>query len=104
MYQIILTIHVIIAVIIIGLVLIQHGKGADIGAAFGSGASSTVFGSQGSGGFLFKLTGFLALAFFVSSLTLSSLVARQYQTASQILPQNTSAPVNNSVPLPTDSE
>ena len=60
MYQLILIIHVLIAVAVIGLVLIQHGKGADIGAAFGSGASNTVFGSQGTGSFLFKLTGGLA--------------------------------------------
>ncbi|MDA9272167.1 preprotein translocase subunit SecG, partial [bacterium] len=53
MYQLILIVHVLIAVVIIGLVLIQHGKGADIGAAFGSGASNTVFGSQGTGSFLF---------------------------------------------------
>ncbi|OGV31595.1 MAG: preprotein translocase subunit SecG, partial [Legionellales bacterium RIFCSPHIGHO2_12_FULL_35_11] len=52
MYQLILIIHVVIALMLIGLVLIQHGKGADIGAAFGSGASNTVFGSQGTGGFL----------------------------------------------------
>lgn len=51
MYQLILMIHVIVAVVLIGLVLIQHGKGADIGAAFGSGASNTLFGSQGTGGF-----------------------------------------------------
>ena len=57
MYQLLLVVHVLIATVVIGLVLIQHGKGADIGAAFGSGASNTVFGSQGTGGFLFKLTG-----------------------------------------------
>ena len=76
MYQLVLLVHVFIAVLLIALVLIQHGKGADIGAAFGSGASNTVFGSQGSGGFLFKLTGALAIGFFVTSLTLSYLVAK----------------------------
>lgn len=101
MYQIILIVHVLVAITIIGLVLIQHGKGADIGAAFGSGASSTVFGSQGTGGFLFKLTGILALTFFVTSLTLSSLVARQYQI-SQPVPQQKSQSSENSIPLPTE--
>lgn len=54
------------------LVLIQQGKGSDMGAAFGSGASGTVFGSQGTGGFLFKFTGFLLLSFFATSLLLSA--------------------------------
>ena len=102
MYQFLLIIHVLIAVIIIGLVLIQHGKGADIGAAFGSGASNTVFGSQGTGSFLFKLTSGLAITFFVTSLTLSYIVSAQYQQAKQInLPQPT-VPTRSSIPLPID--
>jgi preprotein translocase subunit SecG len=103
MYQLILMIHVLVAVVLIGLVLIQHGKGADIGAAFGSGASNTLFGSQGTGGFLFKLTGGLALTFFVTSLMLSYLVSTQYQKAQQqAIPQQTSAPAS-SVPVPVDN-
>lgn len=102
MYQLILVVHVLIAALIVGLVLIQHGKGADIGASFGSGASNTIFGSRGTGGFLFKLTGGLVLAFFVTSLTLSSIVGRQYQHPNSI-PQPTSAPEGN-IPVPVDSE
>lgn len=103
MYQLILMIHVLVAVVLIGLVLIQHGKGADIGAAFGSGASNTLFGSQGTGGFLFKLTGGLALTFFVTSLTLSYMVSTQYEKAGDnAMPQQTNAPVN-SIPVPTDN-
>ncbi len=103
MYQIILMIHVLVAITIIGLVLIQHGKGADIGAAFGSGASNTVFGSQGTGSFLFKLTGGLALTFFVTSLSLSYLVSMQYQTAGkQAVPQQIAEP-ESKVPVPVDS-
>lgn len=103
MYQLILMIHVLIAVILIGLVLIQHGKGADIGAAFGSGASNTLFGSQGTGGFLFKLTGGLAMTFFVTSLMLSYLVSTQHQKTEQLaIPQQTSVPVN-SVPVPVEN-
>lgn len=104
MYQLLLIVHVLVAMVIIGLVLIQHGKGADIGAAFGSGASNTVFGSQGTGGFLFKLTGGLALAFFVTSLSLSSMVASQYKKADQqVIPQQTSIP-ETKIPVPVDSK
>ena len=102
MYQLLLVVHVLIATVIIGLVLIQHGKGADIGAAFGSGASNTVFGSQGTGNFLFKLTGGLALAFFVTSLSLSSMVANQYKKVDQVVPQKTSTP-ETKIPVPVDS-
>jgi preprotein translocase subunit SecG len=96
-------IHVLVAIAVIGLVLIQHGKGADIGASFGSGASNTVFGSQGTGNFLFKLTGGLVLTFFVTSLTLSYLVSVQYQKAAQeVIPQQTQVP-DNKVPVPVES-
>lgn len=64
---VVLLIHVFLAVALIGLILIQHGKGADAGAAFGSGASSTVFGAQGSANFLSRATKWLALAFFITS-------------------------------------
>lgn len=67
----ILVIHTLIALGIIGLVLIQRGKGADAGAAFGSGASGTVFGSRGSTSFFSRATAILATAFFASSLTLA---------------------------------
>jgi preprotein translocase subunit SecG len=84
MYQFLMIIHVLVAMTLIGLVLIQQGKGADIGAGLGTGASNTIFGSQGTGRFLVKLTGGLALAFFVTSLLLSSLLASQYHAANQI--------------------
>lgn len=63
--------HIIIAIVIIGLVLIQQGKGADAGASFGGGASQTVFGSAGSGNFLTRSTSVLAAAFFVTSFALA---------------------------------
>ncbi len=65
--------HTLIAILIIALVLIQKGKGADAGAAFGAGASGTVFGAQGSSNFFSRATAVLAAAFFISSLTLSYL-------------------------------
>lgn len=71
MESILLVVHVLASAAIIGLVLLQHGKGADAGAAFGSGASSTVFGSRGSGSFLSRSTAILAAVFFTTSLTLA---------------------------------
>lgn len=73
LHNVILIIHVLVAAGVIGLVLIQQGKGADAGAAFGGGASSTVFGSEGSGSFLTRATGILATIFFITSLTLAYL-------------------------------
>lgn len=71
--QFLVLMHVIISIALIALVLLQQGKGAELGATFGSAASQTVFGSQGSGSFLLKLTGLLALLFFVTSLSLGYL-------------------------------
>src|SRR5471030_1547516 len=79
MYQFILLIYVFVAVFIIALVLVQQGKGATMGAAFGSGASQTVFGSRGSGSFLFRVTiGFAAL-FFATSIGLNYLAMHAYK-------------------------
>ena len=77
MQSLALVIHVILAIGVIGLVLIQHGKGADAGAAFGSGASATVFGSRGSASFLTRATTVLAGLFFVTSLTLFYIAANR---------------------------
>jgi len=71
METLITVVHVLAAIAIIFLVLIQHGKGADAGASFGSGASQTVFGSGGSGNFLTKSTTIMAIVFFVTSLSLA---------------------------------
>ena len=70
---ILLILQVFVSVSLIGFILIQHGKGADAGAAFGSGASSTVFGSSGSGNFLTKTTTVLAIVFLSNSLLLAYL-------------------------------
>lgn len=79
MYQFILLIHVFAAVFIVALVLIQQGKGATMGAAFGSGASQTVFGSRGSGSFMFRLTIGLAAVFFITSIGLNSIAMRAFK-------------------------
>ena len=67
----VLAAHVLAALAIIGLVLIQQGRGADMGSGFGAGASSTVFGSGGAGNFLTKMTSTIAFAFFLSSFGLA---------------------------------
>jgi len=71
MHTFLVVVQVLVAVALIGLVLIQHGKGADAGAAFGSGASGTVFGSRGAANFLSRVTAGLAFVFFASSLALA---------------------------------
>lgn len=80
MYHLLIILHLIVAIMLIILVLIQQGKGSEMGAAFGSGASGTVFGSQGTGGFLFKFTGFLLLTFFATSLLLSASLSYNHQS------------------------
>jgi preprotein translocase subunit SecG len=75
--KIVLIVHTLIALGIIALVLLQRGKGADAGAAFGAGASGTVFGSRGSGSFFSRATAILATAFFASSLTLAYLSSQR---------------------------
>lgn len=85
MQELILIIHMLAAICIVILVLLQHGKGADAGAGFGSGASGTVFGSQGSTPFLMKLTMLFAVVFFVTSLSLAYVAA--HTTKSQVNPQ-----------------
>ena len=71
MTTLIITLHVIVAIVLIGVVLVQRGQGADIGASFGGGGAQTLFGSRGSGSFLGKLTGALAGVFMLTSLTLA---------------------------------
>lgn len=73
-------VHVITAVVLAGLVLIQHGKGADMGAAFGSGSAGSVFGSSGSANFLSRSTAVAAAIFFVTSLSLTYIYSRPSQT------------------------
>src|SRR3990167_1816132 len=84
MYQFILFIHVLVAVCIIALVLVQQGKGATMGAAFGSGASQTIFGSRGSGAFLVRITIGFAVVFFATSISLNYLMMRAYRQSSTV--------------------
>ncbi|MBQ08206.1 MAG: preprotein translocase subunit SecG [Gammaproteobacteria bacterium] len=71
--SILLSVHVITAIVIVVLILLQKGKGADMGSAFGAGASGTLFGAKGSANFLSRTTAVLASVFFITSLTLAYL-------------------------------
>mgnify|MGYP001825076924 CR=1 FL=1 len=73
MEQIILVVHLLTALVIIGLIMLQQGKGADMGASFGAGASQTLFGSDGSGNVLTKATTWLVVLFFSTSFGLAIL-------------------------------
>ncbi|MCK3658785.1 preprotein translocase subunit SecG [Pasteurellaceae bacterium Pebbles2] len=106
MYNALLFIYLIVSIIMIGLILIQQGKGADAGASFGGGASGTVFGSAGSGNFLSRLTGILAVAFFVISIVIGNLNSHRNNVeqgkfddlshaAQQVEQQKQAAPVEN---------
>ncbi len=107
LYNVLLIIQIMVALGIIGLVLIQHGKGADAGAAFGGGASGTVFGSRGSGNFLTKMTAVLAAVFFANSMMLAWLVAHPDGVVSEsIIPTAITEPApagSSSVDLPKGS-
>ncbi|WP_127476794.1 preprotein translocase subunit SecG [Sulfurivermis fontis] len=82
MQTLIVIVHVLASLGVIGLVLLQQGKGADAGAAFGSGASATVFGARGSGSFLTRATAILATVFFLTSLSLAYFSGRSAAPAS----------------------
>ena len=84
-FSFILLVHVVSAIGIIGLVLVQHGKGADMGAAFGSGASGSLFGSAGSANFLSRTTAVLAAVFFVTSLSLAFIASNKPKSTGSVM-------------------
>jgi preprotein translocase subunit SecG len=97
-FSLVVALQVISAIVIIGLVLLQHGKGADMGAAFGSGASGSLFGATGSSSFLSKATGIAATIFFCMTLALAYLGNRHTAPSGSVmdnLPASTSE-----VPVP----
>jgi preprotein translocase subunit SecG len=83
-YTVLMVSEVLLSIGIITLVLMQHGKGADAGAAFGSGASGTVFGSKGAGNFLTRTTAILAALFFLNCLALAYIVSYQAKNANRV--------------------
>lgn len=75
MYEVLMVVYLLVAIGLVGLILIQQGKGADMGASFGAGASATLFGSSGAGNFLTRSTAVLAIGFFALSLIIGNLSA-----------------------------
>jgi len=103
MFEIVLTVHIIIAFVLIVLVLLQHGKGADAGANFGGGGSSqSVFGSAGSATFLSRMTAVVAALFFVTSLTLAYIASQQAKGYQSVAKEAVSEKIedNNSPVVP----
>jgi preprotein translocase subunit SecG len=105
---VILILHVLAAAAMIGLVLLQHGKGADMGAAFGSGASGSLFGASGSANFLSRATAILAAVFFLTSLGLtyisSSTIERGVMATQPAAPTTDKAAPAKAAPAESDSK
>lgn len=100
-FSLILVLHILVGIAVIVFVLIQHGKGADMGAAFGSGASGSLFGATGSANFLSRTTAVLATGFFLTSLTLAFLAGHRESVAPRSIMEGVeaqSAPVAASAP------
>lgn len=106
MESILLVVHVIVALLIIGLIMIQQGKGAEMGASFGAGASQTVFGAVGSGNFFSRLTAILVAVFFVTSFVLAVFAKNSVEIDDPLIPileksveVPTEVPANATVPV-----
>lgn len=103
LFPLLLTVHILVGLSVIGLVLLQHGKGADMGAAFGSGASGSLFGASGSANFLSRTTAILAAVFFLTSLGLTYLASSKPKAPTSVMDSvNTEAvvPAPTEVPVP----
>jgi len=103
-YEVLLVAYLIVALLLIGFVLIQQGKGADMGASFGSGGSNTVFGSSGSGNFMTRTTGILAGLFFFISLTLGAITANRESADDEWNNLEVPAAVEQEVERPADQD
>lgn len=86
MESILLVIHVVVAVLIVGLIMLQQGKGAEMGASFGAGSSQTVFGAGGSGNFFSRLTSIFVAVFFVTSFVLAMIAQKRVEVDDAPLP------------------
>jgi preprotein translocase subunit SecG len=100
LFPLLLTGHILVGLSVIGLVLIQHGKGADMGAAFGSGASGSLFGASGSANFLSRTTAILAAVFFLTSLGLTYLASSKPKVSGSVMDTVKTLPA---VPAPMDT-
>jgi preprotein translocase subunit SecG len=99
LFPLLLTVHIMAAMGIIGLVLLQHGKGADMGAAFGSGASGSLFGASGSANFLSRTTAVLAAVFFVTSLSLTYVASSKPRESGSVMDS-----VKTEAPAPAETQ
>ncbi|GAB6049453.1 hypothetical protein JCM16106_02970 [Hydrogenophilus islandicus] len=91
-FSIVLTVHLVVAVALIVLVLLQHGKGADAGAAFGGGSSASLFGASGGATFLSRTTAILAALFFLTSLSMTYLASKAHLAAPASVMQGAESP------------
>jgi preprotein translocase subunit SecG len=98
-FTLILVVDVVVAVCIIGLVLLQHGKGADVGAAFGSGASGSLFGASGSANFLSRTTAILAVVFFLTTFVLAYIVTHKPRAGGGVMDTVKEQPKAPEVPV-----
>jgi preprotein translocase subunit SecG len=100
-YVVAIVVHVLVALAIIGLVLLQHGKGADMGSGFGGGASASLFGATGSANFLSRTTAVLATVFFLMSLGLAYFVTNKPKATGSVLDSvKTEKPAAEKAPAP----
>ncbi|MEG3768017.1 preprotein translocase subunit SecG [Alteromonas sp. 14N.309.X.WAT.G.H12] len=109
LYEVLLVAYLIVAIMLIGFVLIQQGKGANMGASFGGGGSNTVFGSSGSGNFMTKTTATLATLFFVLSLFLGNITANKEKAVDEwqeleVPVEPASTPATDDVPVSEQSD
>lgn len=114
LFPLALTLHILVGLTVIGLVLIQHGKGADMGAAFGGGASGSLFGASGSANFMSRTTGILAAIFFLTSLGLSYMATNRVKAPVSVMdtlktesappPATPSAPAKLDAPVQAPAE
>jgi preprotein translocase subunit SecG len=102
-FTLILVVDVIVALCIIGLVLLQHGKGADVGAAFGSGASGSLFGASGSANFLSRTTAVLAAVFFLTTFALAYLVTHKPRAGGGVMDTVKEQPKLPAAPAPVSA-
>ncbi len=96
-FSVVVAVHILVGLTVCGLVLVQHGKGADMGAAFGSGASGSLFGATGSANFLSRATAVLATIFFVTSLSLAYIASNKPKTSGSVIEN---AVQSQSLPMP----
>lgn len=104
MFEVLMVMFLIVAIVLIGFIMIQQGKGADMGASFGSGGSNTVFGSTGSGNFMTRTTGILAGLFFFISLTLGAMTANRESAEDEWNNLEVPAAVETPVEIPADQD